>query len=304
MLIWQIFAGGAALLLLARALLVVRSSRRASQVVLALLFAIPAAGFALYSVWPGPPPELTWVTWLSTLLIVLGLYPAFYGRSALRRWGSETVTRHYLTFANRHVLASRTSLGLGLSGYVSMFEPWFGIACLAAIAMWFVVWIPVRWRTVKFEVSAEIAAAPEVTFGFLVDPSNWHRYLTEVEAVSTDPTGPLAMGSEITARQRFPTDASKPGSGSGSLEERSRITAITDTSFTAMTLDGAGVTTTEVHAINGKTLLTVRSQAHVPFTDALLGLALEMPAALAARRDRSRRNFERLNEVLGESSAL
>ena len=304
MLIWQIFAGGAALLLLARALLVVRSSRRASQVVLALLFAIPAAGFALYSVWPGPPPELTWLTWLSTLLIVLGLYPAFYGRSALRRWGSETVTRHYLTFANRHVLASRTSLGLGLSGYVSMFEPWFGIACLAAIAMWFVVWIPVRWRTVKFEVSAEIAAAPEVTFGFLIDPSNWHRYLTEVEAVSTDPPGTLEVGSEIMARQRFPTDASKPGSGSGSLEERSRITAMTGTSFTQMSLYGVGITTTEVLASHEKSLLTVRSQGIVAFTDALLGLALEMPTALAARREMSLRNFERLNGLLAPPSAL
>ena len=304
MLIWQIFAGGVALVLVARALILLRKSRRASQVVLALLFAIPAAGFALYSVWPGPPPEATWVTWLSTVFVVLGLYPAFYGRRALRRWGSETVTRHYLTFVNRYVLAARAFLAVGLSGYVFMFEAWFGIACLAATALWVVVWIPVRWRAVRFEVSAEIAAAPAVTVGFLVDPSNWHRYLTDLESVSTDPTGPLAMGSEITARQRFPTDASKPGSGSGSVEERSRITAITDTSFTAMTLDGAGVTTTEVHAINGKTLLTVRSQAHVPFTDALLGLALEMPAALAARRDRSRRNFERLNEVLGESSAL
>jgi len=304
MLIWQIFAGGVALVLVARALTLLRRSRRASQVVLALLFAIPAAGFALYAVWPGPPPELTWVTWLSTLLIVLGLYPAFYGRSALRRWGSETVTRHYLTFANRHVLASRAFLVLDLSGYVWMFEPWFGVACLAATALWVVVWIPVRWRTVRFEVSAEIAAAPEVTFGFLIDHSNWHRYLTEVEAVTTDPPGTLAVGSEITARQRFPTDAGKPGSGSGSLEERSRITAMTDTSFTAVTLDGVGITTTEVQAKNAKTLLTVKSQAHVPFTDALLGLVLEMPTALAARRDRSRRNFERLNAVLGESSAL
>jgi hypothetical protein len=303
MLIWQIFAGAAALLLLARALLVMRISRRASQVVLALLFAIPAAGFALYAVRPESEPELTWVTWLSTLLIVLGLYPAFYGRSALRRWGSETVTRHYLTFANRHVLAARAFLALGLSGYLFMFEPWLGVACLAATGLWVVAWIPVRWRTVRFEVSAEIAAAPAVTFGFLVDPSNWHRYLTEVEAVTTDPPGTLAVGSEITARQRFPTDASKPGSGSGSLEERSRITAMTDASFTAVTLDGVGIATTEVQVKNSKTLLTIRSQALVPFTDALLGLVLEMPTALTARREMSLRNFERLNAVLGESSA-
>ena len=78
---------------------------------------------------------------------------------------------------------------------------------------------------------------------------------------------------------------------------------MTDASFTAVTLDGVGIATTEVQAKNSKTLLTVRSQALVPFTDALLGLALEMPTALAARREMSLRSFERLNAVLGESSA-
>ena len=79
---------------------------------------------------------------------------------------------------------------------------------------------------------------------------------------------------------------------------------MTDASFTAVTLDGAGIATTEVQATNSKTLLTVRSQALVPFTDALLGLALEMPTALTARREMSLRNFERLNVLLAPPSAL
>jgi hypothetical protein len=37
----------------------------------------------------------------------------------------------------------------------------------------------------------------------------------------------------------------------------------------------------------------------LPFTDALLGLALEMPRAIAMRRETSLRSLERLDEVIG-----
>ena len=73
---------------------------------------------------------------------------------------------------------------------------------------------------------------------------------------------------------------------------------MTEKSFTAVTLDGWGIVTTEVQGKNGKSLLTVTTESTVAFTDALLGLALEIPQALEVRRKTILQNFERLSAAL------
>jgi hypothetical protein len=67
--IWQLFAGIAATALLATTIRLPRKSRRPSQILLVLLLVpIPAAGFVLYAIDPGPLPSVTLATWLDGLV--------------------------------------------------------------------------------------------------------------------------------------------------------------------------------------------------------------------------------------------
>jgi hypothetical protein len=296
---WQLFAAGIALFLIARGALNLRQSRRLTEVAFVLLLVpIPTAGFILFALHPGLAPELSLLTWVSSFLVVLGLYPAFYGRHALQDWRSSTVTPARITFVNRYILVARSCFVLGVSGYVSMFEPWFGIANLVATALWVAIWIPERWRVRKFEISAEVRATPEATFRHLIDPSSWARYQADLHEVTTHPDGPLALGSEFTTRRSLPTNSPQPSLGPASLEATFRVTAMTSTSFTTVLLGRKDSATTELQPAQSATRVTGRGVWLLPITDAVLGLALEMEAGITVRRQLSLQNFKRLDELL------
>jgi len=253
---------------------------------------------------PGLAPELSLLTWISTFLVVLGLYPAFYGRRALQDWRSESVTTARITFVNRHIVVARYCLVLGVSGYVAQFEPWFGVANLAANAVWVAIWIPKRWRAKEFGVSAGVRADPETTFRFLIDPSNWTRYQSDLEAVIAHPEGPLGLGSEFTTRRRFATASSGSPPTPTSLEAHFKVIAMTSKSFTAGLLGRGDRSTTDVQKSGFATRVTGRGYWLLPVTDALLGHALEMQTSLKARTATSLQNYRRLDEILaGDGSS-
>jgi hypothetical protein len=300
---WQFFAAGIVLFLIARGALNLRQSRRLTEIVFVLLLVpIPAAGFILFALHPGPPPELTLLTWVSSFLVVLGLYPAFYGRHALQHWRSSTVTPARITFVNRHILMARSCFVLGVSGYVSMFEPWFGIANLVATALWVAIWIPERWRAKKFEISAEVRATPEATFRHLIDASNWARYQADLQEVTTHPDGPLALGSEFTTRRSLASNSPQPSLGPASLEATFKVTAMTSTSFTTVLQGRKDSGTTELQPAQSATRVTGRGVWLLPITDAILGQALEMQAAIAARRQMSLESYKKLDQALADHS--
>ena len=302
MVIWQVLAGLVAVALVAGAGRLLRRSRRPSQVVLVfLLVPVPAAGFALYALVPGPLPTLTLATWISSFLFALTVYPAFWGRrtSELRR--ASTVTFRDISSVNRHILAWRTCALLGVTGYLFMFEPWFAAANLAAVAAWVAIWIPARRRRKWFEMSGQIGATPEATFGFVVEPSNWSRYRADVQAVTAHPDGPLALGTVVTMRRTIPTTAQGEAAWPESIEERLTITAMARTSFTATMSDRQAKVSTDVRSIGSATTITGRSEWITPFTDALLGHGLEEKGTIEAARQSMRRSYKRLDELIGSA---
>jgi hypothetical protein len=297
---WQLFAAAIAFALIFIGAVALRKNRRPTQIWFVLLAVpIPTAGLIVFALHPGPPPEISLVTWISSFAVALGIYPTFYGRRAMRTWQSATVTPADVTFVNRYSLAASLCFVLGVSGCVFMFEPWFGLANLVAIVVWVAIWIPTRWRTRRFETSAEIRAMPEATFRFLIEPSNWVRYQTDLEAVTAHPDGPLALGTEFTIRRSVAGRSSASSPWPRSVEARHRITAMTSRSFTAVMIGRSDTSTTEVQSVESGTRVIWRFDWVLPFTDALLGLALEMPRAIAMRRETSLRSLERLDEVIG-----
>lgn len=303
MAVWQLFAACVAVALVALGVLRIVRSRRHTEIVDVLLtIPIPALGFLLYAVAPGRMPELTVLTWLATGLIVIGIFPVFISRRAIQALTSAMVNATDVTNANRYILAARAFLALGISGYVAMFEPWFGIANVALLVVWVAVWIPRRWRRLGYEVTVDIAAPPSSVFAFLVEPSNWKTYQVDLESVVVNPPGPLRVGSEVTTRRTFALNAVPAKSMPAVIESRAVITSIVPgISFTSATADGS-TGMTEVRQSGSGTRLTLGANGTTPFTSAILGLALEMPRALAVRRQTTMRSLENLGHALSPTN--
>lgn len=302
--IWQVLAGVVAVALVAIAVRLLRRSRRPNQIPLVLLLVpIPAAGFAFYAFKPGPPPAVTLATWVGSILLALAIYPAFWGRRAGELRRASTVTSRDITSVNRRSLAWRGCAVLGVTVYLFMFEPWFAVANLAAIAAWMAMWIPTARRRMRFEVSREVRASAEATVGFLVEPINWSRYRSDIEAVTWKPDGPLALGTEVTMRRTIPRIGPEETAWPGSIDERLRITRITGTSFTAVMLDRNATVTTSVRSERSATTITGQSEWITPFADAILGLALEEKAAVESARQSMLQSYERLDGLIGGPTA-
>jgi hypothetical protein len=298
--VWQVFAGAAAFVLVATAVLRLRKSRRPSQILFVLLLVpIPAAGFALYAVKPGPLPTFTLATWVGSILLALVVFPAFWWRRADELKRASALSFLDIASINRHSLAWHGCAVLCVTVYLFMFEPWFAAANLSAAAAWVALWIPTARRRREFEVSAEVKAPAEATFGFVVDPSNWSRYRSDVEAVTWKPDGPLAVGTEVTTRWAISRIGREEMLWPKSINERSRIIRMGATSFTAASLDRKATATTDVRSSGSATRITSRSERITPFVDALLGLVLEETAAIEAARQKILQNYEKLDGLIG-----
>ncbi len=304
MAVWQLFAACVAVALVALFVLrIVRFRRRSELADLLLTIPIPVLGFLVYAASPGRMPEFNLLTWLATALTVLGLFPVFIGGRAIRALMSATVNAAELRNANRYVLVARAFLALGISGYVGMFEPWFGIANLALLTAWVAIWIPTKWRRLDYQATADIAAPPSSVFAFLVEPLNWKAYQVDLESVEVSPPGPLQVGSEVTTRRKFSMTTAPSKPAPELLESRAVITSLVPgESFTAAGGDGS-TSMTEVQTSTAGSRLSVRARGVIPFSSALLGLALEAPPAVAVRRQTTMRSLERLGQALGAGKA-
>jgi hypothetical protein len=302
--VWRLFAAFIAVALFAVATWrIVRIRRRSELAGLLLEIPVPALGFLYSAIAGGRMPELDLLTVLATLLIVIGIFPVFISRRAIHLLTAATVDAGGVTTANRYVPAARACLVLGISGYVAIFEPWFGVANLVLAAAWVAAWIPKRWRRLGYEVSVDVPAAPASVFAFLVDPSNWPAFQVDLESVVANPQGPLTVGSEVVTRRVFAYSAAPAKSMPASLESHAVITSLLPgTSFTAAGADGSS-STTEVQPSGSGSRVSVRAQGVTPFTSALLGLALEAPQAIAIRRQTTMQSMERLGEALARSGA-
>src|SRR5260370_40254361 len=76
---WQIAAGVVTVALLCTAAYLLRGNHRPSNILFVLLLVpIPAAGFFLYSIGPGPAPSVTLITVVPSFLLAMAISPACY----------------------------------------------------------------------------------------------------------------------------------------------------------------------------------------------------------------------------------
>ena len=293
---WQIAAGVVTVALLCTAAYLLRGNHRPSNILFVLLLVpIPAAGFFLYSIAPGPPPAVTLITVVASFLVALAIFPAFYGFSPARSFQG---TPQDFSTMNRYFLA-RCGCGLlGVIGFLFMFEPWFAWVNLAAIIAWLAIWTPRRARLVRYEVSADITASTNETFQFLLEPANWSRY-QDIEVLSVKPDGPIAAGTELTMR-RLIRDAWDPAAQRWPVMQLYKITAIVGTSYTLVSFDHSESHTIEVRPIRSGSTIDRRVQWLLPFTDAILGRRFDLRRQIANARELQQRNIQRLNELIGQ----
>ena len=299
MAVWQLFAAIIAVALFGVATWrIVRIRRRSELAGLGLEIPIPALGFLFFAIAGGRMPELDLLAVLATLLIVIGIFPVFIGRRTIQALTAATLDSDEVTRANRYVLAARACLVMGISGYVSIFEPWFGAANLLLVSAWVAAWIPERWRRLGYEVRGEVPAAPASVFAFLVDPSNWPAFQVDLQSVSANPQGPLTIGSEVVTRRVFASSAAPAKSMPASLESHAVIASLVPgTSFTTAGAYGSS-STMEVQPSGAGSRVSVPAHWVMPLTSALLGLALEAPLAIEVRRQTTMRSIERLGQAL------
>jgi len=202
---WQLAAGSVAVLLGAMLVFgLIRSTATGMVIQMVSILGLPTVGFAVYAVAGGPIGRLD-LTVLALPFAAMGVAVMLAGLAVRVGW---LVRRQPYTFA-----ALKRMLPLGLvawpclvvavSIFVFVFEPAIAVANVALLAAWFAIWIPRASRRYDSVSTYGIAAPPEQVFRFISDPSNWPLYMLGAESAVVNPPGPLAVGSEITIRQRI-----------------------------------------------------------------------------------------------------
>lgn len=297
----QLFAGGFSAVLV---VVVVAASIRwrlpSVSAVYALMFAVPALGFAEYAVVGGPGPDLDLAYNLAGILYGLVL---ILGTSAvvlrIRRrgkpavWNMATDSRRYAI-----ALAFRWMMVLAISAAVYVFEPAFGIVNVCLNLVWMIAWLPRRFRTRTQRTETEIAAPPKRVFEFVRDVRNWPLYRDDVELIRVSPDGPLAAGSEYVARVVIPESIRR--ASYRHVESRYRVTSmLPDRAYEVRLLDLSGSVRTELEQTpSGTTRLSRTVQTTMGLLRAWSADALNNPIADAAMRPRERRINLRLKEIL------
>lgn len=296
---WQLAAAVLAGFLIVVALVLVLRFRQLHTLVLALItFVSPAVGFAAYSMFPGPQPPASVALTLSVILYAVAFVGTVF--SIINRWRNRraVLTVAALDRMTRRGFVARLFIALWLTALLLPLEPAFAIANLAINVLWECAWIPMRWRVVRYEHTAEIAAPPDPVFNFITDTANWPLYRDDVEIVGVDPPGPLRVGTLYTLR--LPIPASPRVRHPRQLELRSVVAnMVPGRSYMVMPPDRpreSGVTTLEPTA--GGTRITVSANPTISFVNASQGAVLRAPAEFAARHASDTKRFARLSQVL------
>jgi hypothetical protein len=259
---------------------------------------VPMLGLAFYVVTVGPPPQSTWLAWPAMALVTVAVVLAVLNIRLNRGLRSGLITYRMLGRQNVLALAVRVCAVLGFTGYLYIFEPPFAVLNIAANAAWALIWVPRRWRAITTEDSIEVAADAGRVWGVLSDPDNWPLWQVGLEAVSSQPAGPLAVGTQLTRRRTrgFPAPKGRPPA---TIETRSTIIEmVPGWSFTANSLDRDATTTYELRSGGGGTLIRIRTDQAIPVLQGMLGAGLEIPAAMKTLSASNAQSLARLKELL------
>ncbi len=198
---WQLFAGITALVLaVVAAGGIFRLSILPTVVVVASLLGVPIVGLAIFALSPRPLGDVRVAYWALPFIGVA--YALLIANFVLRLNRGRSTS---FTALHRRVplfLVAWPCTVAGLSVFLFLFEPELAVANVVFNALWFALWLPPGLRRFATASVYEIAAPRERVFAFISDPANWSSYNSGIESASVKPAGPLAVGSEITIRQR------------------------------------------------------------------------------------------------------
>ncbi len=301
---YQLFSAAFAILLLVVWVVVILRYRWWGVVVVSgLSFGLPAIGFAVYVIAPGPSPATGAVVFLVALLYLVMLV-ALVRRFTIGRKGRPSPliyapaneTQRYM-----RGVVGRSLAVVWLSSLLFLVEPAFAIANLALNAAWMALWIPRRWRTSQVQNSVLVSVAPQRAFEFVTNLNNWPLYRDDLELVEVTPDGPLASGSEYVARAPIPQ--SLQTTSHRRIESRLRVSAmVPGSSYTITRPDEPGyVSRTDFVPIDTGTRITNTRTMTIPFTQASLGVTLNLPRALSVARAVDARRNARLKEALEQA---
>jgi hypothetical protein len=297
---YQFFSGALAIVLMVVwVVLVLRYRIWGVAVVFGLSFGLPAVGFAVYAIAPGPSPADAAVVFLVVLLYaaVLLLLALRFTVGRRRRPNPLIYEEAGETGRFMRALAGRAFLVVWLSALLFLVEPGIAVANLAVNAAWLALWIPRRMRTRLERNSVQVSVAPERAFEFVTNLHNWPLYRDDTELVRVTPDGPLASGSEYVARALIPK--SLQTTSHRQVESRYHVTAVVPgSSYTVQLLDQQAISRTEFVPVDSGTRIANTRSMVIPYPQASMGVMLNLPRALSIAREADTRRLARLKEIL------
>lgn len=274
-------------------------SRRLSHVVLVLQgFLFLEVGAIAYAINPGSAPVMTGLLWFAVGLTFFDIAFTVWMLLAMRRLGTKPITLRELDRINDRSFVTRLLTLIAITALLLNFEPWLGVANVAGNALWACCWIPRRTRAYSLKMSADLSASTTVVFPFVIDPARWSQYRTgDMKVMGWAPPGPFAVGTQVVTQQPVMRGrAFKPFL----LESTSVITGlVAGLSFSTAVVGRPDDTAeTTMAPLDPGTRLTVEYRSVVRLIHAVLGVMLDLPTLLAARRVTFSRDYARLNEIL------
>jgi hypothetical protein len=274
---WQLTAVAVAVVFVIISVVAVLRLQQLPTVVLVLsLMAIPTLGLVAFALNPQPISNFDAV---AVALPFIGIaFVLLLANLALRMSSRSTQS-----FAAMHrrvplFLIAWPCIVAAISVFIYLFEPAFAIANVAVNAAWFATWLPRGVRRHGASTSYVIAAPRSRVFAYISDPSHWTQYNPGIESVSVNPAGPLAVGSEITFRQRvaYPGLRGPRMLLPSAIEMKSRVTRIEAGVMIAtrrVDLHDSS-DSVELADVDGRTQVTTKVQNVLSYRYAVLGMRL------------------------------
>ncbi len=175
---------------------------------------------------------------------------------------------------------------------VAALSVWAGAIILAVFALWAIVWLPARTRTVHLRIEVEISRDPATVFAFASDMRNYLRYMPAVESVEQVGEGTIAAGTRFRARGRFEKEE---------LDEQFEVTEYDPPRrFGWRSADDPEdeIETMTFAAQNGSTRVTQELVDDVSYASALIGVALLLPISRWMTSGFRRKSWARMKQIL------
>jgi hypothetical protein len=170
-----------------------------------------------------------------------------------------------------------------------------GVASLAVVGAWVVVWLPRQNRVIEMSSVIEVHCRPEVAFEFVSNPNNWPLYVPHLELVQPVDV-PVHVGTVF--RDRIRRDGSVP------LEGEERVVILeAGKRFGTKVVQGGDTGISVFTPVAGGTKIQYTYRAVLSLPSALFGGGLSRPGLVKRMAATRAQTEERLRVLLEELSA-